>query len=72
MVRIVKKEKCHLGLGTDGDADRFGIIDEKGNYIQPGHVIALLLDHVQKTRKWKGVVARSVMTTNFIDAVARQ
>lgn len=70
MVNIVKKEKCHLGLGTDGDADRFGIIDEKGNYIQPGHVIALLLDHVQKTRNWRGVVARSVMTTNFIDAVA--
>lgn len=72
MVQVVKKEKCHLGLGTDGDADRFGIIDEKGNYIQPGHVIALLLDHLQKTRKWSGVVARSVMTTNFIDAVARK
>jgi phosphoglucomutase len=72
MVQIVKKEKCHLGLGTDGDADRFGIIDEKGNYIQPGHVIALLLDHLQKTRKWQGVVARSVMTTNFIDAVAQK
>ncbi|MDD5132547.1 MAG: phosphoglucomutase/phosphomannomutase family protein [bacterium] len=72
LVSIVKKEKCHLGLGTDGDADRFGIIDEKGNYIQPGHVIALLLDHLQKTRKWQGVVARSVMTTNFIDAVARK
>ncbi|MBI5555085.1 MAG: phosphoglucomutase/phosphomannomutase family protein [Elusimicrobia bacterium] len=72
MVRVVKKEKCHLGLGLDGDADRFGIIDEKGNYIQPGHVIALLLDHVQKTRNWRGVVARSVMTTNFIAAVANK
>ncbi|MDD5258975.1 MAG: phosphoglucomutase/phosphomannomutase family protein [bacterium] len=72
LVHIVKKEKCHLGLGTDGDADRFGIIDEQGNYIQPGHVIALLLDHLQKTRKWHGVVARSVMTTNFIDAVAQK
>lgn len=72
MVHLVKKEKCDLGLGIDGDADRFGIIDEKGNYIQPGHVIALLLDHLQKTRKWKGVVARSVMTTNFIDAVAQK
>ncbi len=72
LVHIVKKEKCHLGLGIDGDADRFGIIDEKGNYIQPGHVIALLLDHLQKTRKWHGVVARSVMTTNFIDAIAHK
>jgi len=72
LVSIVKKEKCHLGLGTDGDADRFGIIDEKGNYIQPGHVIALLLAHLQKTRKWQGVVARSVMTTNFIDAIAQK
>ncbi len=70
MVDIVKKERCHLGLGTDGDADRFGIIDEKGRYIQPGHVIALLLDHLITTRKWQGVAARSVMTTGFIDAMA--
>lgn len=72
MVQIVKKERCNMGLGTDGDADRFGIIDEKGNYIQPGHVIALLFDHLLKTRKWKGLAVRSVMTTSFIDAVARK
>ena len=72
MVKIVRKEKCHLGLGTDGDADRFGIIDEKGCYVQPGHVIALLLDYLMETRGWKGPVARSVMTTSFIDAVARK
>jgi alpha-D-glucose phosphate-specific phosphoglucomutase len=67
---VIKKESCHLGLATDGDADRFGIIDSNGSFINPNQTIALLLYHLIKTRKWKGVVARSVMTTHLIDRIA--
>lgn len=70
LLKILKKERYNLGLGTDGDADRFGIIDSDGSFITPNDIIAVLLDHLVKTRKWKGVVARSVMTTHLIDAVA--
>lgn len=69
---IVKKESCHLGLATDGDADRFGILDSDGTFISPNETIALLLYHLVTTRGWKGVVARSVMTTHLIDRLAKK
>jgi phosphoglucomutase len=71
LVSVVKKESCSLGLSTDGDADRFGIIDSDGTFINPNQVIAILLYHLVKTRKWKGIVARSVMTTHLIDRLCR-
>jgi len=71
LVKTVKEEKCDLGLAIDGDSDRFGIVDNDGTFISPNQVLALLLNHLVKTRKWKGVVARSVMTTSFIDAIAK-
>lgn len=61
-----------LGLATDGDADRFGIVDRGGKYIEPNYIIALLLDYLMRTRGWKGGVARSVATTHLIDRVAKK
>ncbi|MFH1541020.1 MAG: hypothetical protein ABID79_04110 [Elusimicrobiota bacterium] len=72
LLQILKKEKYQLGLATDGDADRFGIIDSDGTFITPNETIALLLEHLIKTRGWKGVVARSVMTTHLVDAIAKK
>ncbi|MBN1621252.1 MAG: phosphoglucomutase/phosphomannomutase family protein [Endomicrobiales bacterium] len=72
LIQIVKKESCHLGIATDGDADRFGILDSSGTFINPNQVISLLLYHLVKTRKWSGVVARSVMTTHLVDKIARK
>ena len=70
---LVKKESCHLGLATDGDADRFGILDTDGSFISPNETIALLLYHMIKSRGLKsGVVARSVMTTHLVDKVAQK
>ncbi len=69
---LIKKEKASLVLGLDGDADRFGIIDADGSFISPNQVLALLLAHLLKTRKWKGVVARSVATSSFVDAIAKK
>jgi len=59
-----------LGIATDGDADRFGIIDADGTFIQPNYVIALLFDYLVETRGWKNGVAKSVATTNLINALA--
>lgn len=61
-----------LGLATDGDADRFGIIDADGSYIEPNYIIALLLDYLIRVRKLEGGVARSVATSHLIDAVAKK
>jgi phosphoglucomutase len=59
------------GLATDGDADRFGIVDRDGTWIQPNLILALVYDYLVETRKWKMPAARSVATTQMIDAVAK-
>jgi phosphoglucomutase len=41
-----------IGIATDGDADRFGIVDEDGTFIQPNYIIALLFDYLVETRGW--------------------
>jgi alpha-D-glucose phosphate-specific phosphoglucomutase len=70
-INVVKGDpSIKLGLATDGDADRFGIVDKDGSFIEPNYVIALLLDYLVRNRKMTGGVARSVATSHLIDAVA--
>jgi alpha-D-glucose phosphate-specific phosphoglucomutase len=59
-----------LIIATDGDADRFGIVDANDTFIQPNYIIALLFDYLVETRGWKNGVAKSVATTNLINALA--
>lgn len=59
------------GLATDGDADRFGMIDRDGTWIQPNHILGLVYDYMVETRGWKMPAARSVATSQLIDAAAR-
>ena len=66
----MKETGAHLGIATDGDADRFGILDADGTFIQPNYVIALLFDYLVETRGWRNGVAKSVATTNLINALA--
>ena len=69
--RAVTENKATAGLATDGDADRFGIIDRDGTWIQPNHILALVYDYLIETRDWKMPAARSVATTEMIDAVGK-
>ena len=71
-IEFVKDNDADIALATDGDADRFGIIDKDGNYITANEIIAVLLYHLVKNRGYKGIAARSVMTSSFIDAVAAE
>ncbi len=71
LYELVKKESFKLGIATDGDADRFGIIDSNGDFICPNQVIPVLLYHLNKTRGWKGIAARSVMTSHLLDKLAK-
>ena len=60
-----------LGIATDGDADRFGVIDADGTFIEPNKLIALLTDYLAESRGWKQGVARSVATSHLVDRVAK-
>jgi alpha-D-glucose phosphate-specific phosphoglucomutase len=62
---------AHIGIATDGDADRFGIVDQDGTFFQPNYIIALLFDYLVESRGWKNGVAKSVATTNLINALAQ-
>jgi len=66
----MKETGAALGMATDGDADRFGIVDGDGTFIQPNYVIALLFDYLVETRGWRNGVAKSVATTNLVNALA--
>ena len=66
----MKENGAQIGIACDGDADRFGIVDEDGTFIQPNYIIALLFDYLVETRGWKNGVAKSVATTNLINALA--
>ena len=61
-----------LGFATDGDADRFGVVDNDGTFLQPNYIIALLFDYLVETRGWKNGVGKSVATTNLINALAEK
>lgn len=68
----VRSHGFSLGLATDGDSDRFGVIDADGGFITPNQLIALLFDYLIDSRGWTGGVARSVATSHLVDRVARE
>ncbi|SHI48571.1 phosphoglucomutase, alpha-D-glucose phosphate-specific [Malonomonas rubra DSM 5091] len=71
-IELIKNDdSIALGIATDGDADRFGIVDGDGSYIEPNYILALLFDYMIRTKKMKGNAARSVATSHLIDAVAK-
>jgi phosphoglucomutase len=66
----MKNSGAHIGIATDGDADRFGILDRDGTFVSPNYIIALLFDYLVETRGWRNGVAKSVATTNLVNALA--
>lgn len=59
-----------FGLATDGDADRIGAMDERGNFVDPHKIMALSLRYLVEKRGWTGSVVRTVSTTRMIDRLA--
>ena len=66
----VRRSGSRLGLACDGDADRFGVCDDRGTYVPPNLLLALLLRDMLGRKGRRGGVARSVATTHALDAVA--
>jgi len=67
---LVKRKKLRCGLATDGDSDRLGAIDEKGNYFTTQQILSLVYWHMLRHRKKHWSIARSVSTTRMVDLVA--
>ncbi len=71
LMHLVAQQGYDIGIGTDGDADRLGIIDEKGNFIHPNEVLILLYYYLLKYKGWKGSVVRNIATTHLLDKIAQ-
>jgi len=70
--KLVTDDHFDIGLATDGDADRFGIIDDRNRFVSPNMILALLALYLKRYREIPGGLARSVATTHLIDAIARK
>lgn len=63
---------CDIGLATDGDADRIGVIDDKGRFLHPNDILVLLYYYLVKYKGWRGPVVRNLATTHMLDKVAER
>ena len=70
--KLVGDDNFDLGLSTDGDADRFGIIDDRNRFVSPNVILALVALYLKRYRNIPGGLARSVATTHLMDAIARK
>lgn len=70
--RFVVDHKCDLGIATDGDADRIGVIDDLGNFLHPNQLLVILYYYLLKYKGWRGPVVRNVATTSLLDDVAER
>ena len=67
---FVIDQECDIGLATDGDADRIGVIDDTGRFLHPNDILVLLYYYLVKYKGWSGPVVRNLATTHMLDKVA--
>ena len=66
----VKEHRADVGIATDGDADRLGIIDENGRYVTANEILALLYNYLLEYKGWRGAAVRNIATTHLLDRIA--
>ncbi len=72
LIEKIKASHNTVGFANDGDGDRFGVIDEKGNYVTPNEIIAILLMHLTKNKGLKGALVKTVGASSLLDILAKK
>lgn len=72
LISTIQAGHFDIGIATDGDADRIGAVDAKGNFVDPHRIFALVLRYLLETRDLQGKVVRTVSTTRMIDRIAAE
>lgn len=67
---FVVENACDIGLATDGDADRIGVIDDQANFLHPNEILVLLYYYLVRYKGWRGPAVRNIATTRLLDKVA--
>lgn len=68
----VTDRRADIGIATDGDADRIGVIDDTGRFLHPNDILVLLYYYLVKYKGWEGPVVRNIATTHMLDKVAER
>ncbi|MDE7260809.1 MAG: phosphoglucomutase/phosphomannomutase family protein [Oscillospiraceae bacterium] len=69
---FVEENHCDIGIATDGDADRLGVIDDAGEFLHPNKILTLLYYYLLRYKGWRGPAVRNIATTHLLDAVAAE
>ena len=72
LIEFIKTHKNYVGFANDGDSDRFGAINENGEYVTPNEIIAILLMHLKKNKKYSGPLVKTVGASLLLDIVAQK
>ncbi len=72
MIDYIKSHKNYVGFANDGDSDRFGVVNENGEYVTPNEIIAILLKHLKKNKKMSGCLVKTVGASLMLDIVAEK
>ena len=72
LVSTVQNENANLGLATDGDADRIGAIDDKGNFVDPHTIMALAVQYLVEKRGLSGDIAKTISSTLMLNRMAKK
>lgn len=72
LMKAVKRKKADIGIATDGDADRLGLVDETGMYVDPHRTFMLLLKYLYEDKKRRGAVVKTVSLTSMVNRYCEQ
>lgn len=72
LIEKVKATPESAGFANDGDSDRFGVINENGEYVTPNEIIAILLIHLTKNKHLKGPLVKTVGASLLLDITAQK
>lgn len=72
LIEKIKQTGDTVGFANDGDADRFGVINENGEYVTPNEIIAILLKHLKENKKMSGCLVKTVGASLMLDKVAQK
>ena len=72
MIEYVKSHQNYVGFANDGDSDRFGVVNENGEYVTPNEIIAILLMHLKKNKKYSRKLVKTVGGSLMLDIIAEK
>lgn len=70
--KVIIKQGCAAGLANDGDADRIGMFDEKGRFVDSHKMLSLLTKYLSQQKHMTGAIVKTFSTTNMLDKQAEK